>query len=186
MKKKINEEKLIAVLFANFHKKRKLNDWMYIAKQVKKLSDYYGDYRKLADKLGLHHETVREILKLLKLPKKIQQYVKEGKIKHEVAWRIASIKGEKNQIKITEALIGLDTHNARDLVRIFKNDPSINLSNYVKRFKITKPSIEKINLVIVPMSQFDYLKIKKESKKKNKSPEKFISEVIISDWLNKK
>src|SRR3989344_4673750 len=114
MKEDFDEEKIIAILYANFRgKKKKVHDWIYLAKLLKKLSGHYGSYTELARKLGLSPETVRETLKLLELPKEVQDMVKDEKLKHEVAWRIESIKDKEAQIKVAKAVAGLDSHNAR-------------------------------------------------------------------------
>ncbi len=184
--KKFDEDKLIASLYANFRGKgKKIHDWISIAEQIKMLSDYYGSHKELAKKLGLSEEHMRATLKLLDLAEPVQKLVREGKLKQEVAWRIASIKKNQDQIKIAEAVIGLDTHQARTLVRIFRNDSSIDLSASYERFKKSKQEIEKINIPIIPIKHTDYYNLKIEASKKNLNPEKYISEVIIPFWLKK-
>lgn len=187
MEKEINEEKIIAILYANFRgKKKKINDWIYLARLLKKLSKHYGSYQELAKKLGLSPETVRETLKLLELPKEVQEMVKEEKLKHEVAWRIEGIKNKEAQIKAAKALIGLDAHNARDIVRIYKKNPNMNIEEYVKNFKSSQLQVEKMNLMIIPLEKEDYLKLKHQADNFNESPEKFIVNKIILPWLRNK
>ena len=183
---KLDEEKIIAILYSNFNgKRKKIYDQIYIAEKVKQLSEFYGSYIKLADKLGISKEILREILKLLELPEEVKELIRQNKIKREVAWRIASIKLEQNQIKIAKAIIGLNTHQARTLVRIFKNDPSIDLSASYKRFQENKQTIEKINLSIIPIKQIDYHELKILASKQKINPEKYVSEIIIPSWLKK-
>lgn len=186
MSKSINEEKLIAALYANFRgKKKKINDWMSIAETVDKLSKFYGSHKKLASHLGVSSELIRETLKLLELPNEVQQIVREGKLKHEVAWRIASIKGKENQIKIANKVIGMKTHDARDLVRLFRINQDIDIERYSSQLKKSKKGIEKINLVIVPMKQIDYFYLKKEASQNKITPSKLISDIIIPKWLKR-
>jgi len=187
MVKELNEEKIIAILYANFRgKKKKVHDWIYLAKLIDKLSKHYGSYQELAKKLGLNPETVRETLKLLKLPQEVQDMVKEEKLKHEVAWRIESIKNREAQIKVAKAVRGLNTHNARDIVRIYKKNSNINIEEYVKNFKSSQIQIEKVNLMIIPIKKEDYLKIKQKADNFNESPEKFVIDKIILPWLGNK
>jgi len=186
MLKKLNENKLIAVLYANLRGKgQKQNNWIEIAEISKSLTEFYGSYKTLANKLGISEELIRETLKLLDLPNELKKLVSDGKIKHEVAWRIASINDKKNQIKIANSIIGLNTHDARDLVRIFKNNPKLNIEDYLERLKKSKNNIQSINLIILPIKELDYKTIKKEAIKNNLTVEKFILDVIIQDWFKR-
>ncbi len=184
MNKKIEEEKLISILYANFQgKKRKINDWMFLAENIKKLSDFYGSHKKLAQNLGISNELIRETLKLLELPKYVQELVKNNKIKHEVAWRISSIKGNENQVRVAKAIIGLNTHEARDVARIFRNNPNMNIEDYVEKLKKSKSTIEDINLVILPMKKTDYVKIKKFAEREGMTPERLMINYIVKKFL---
>ena len=185
MEKQFDEEKIIAILYANFRgKKKKVHNWIYLAKLLNELSNHYGSYQELAKKLGLHPETVRETLKLLKLPKEVQEMVKEGRLKHEVAWRIEGISDKTAQIKVAKALIGLDAHNARDIVRIYRKNPEIDIEDYVKNFRSSRLNVENVNLMIIPLKREDYLKIKQRADDFKESPERFIVNKIILPWLD--
>jgi len=187
MSSKFNEEKTIAMLYANFSDERKkANDWIFIAKKFKELTEYYGSHKEVAKKIGISNEQGREILKLLDLDKNVQDLVKNGKLKFEVAWRMSSIRKPSDQNKIAKLIKDLNMHDARDVVRVFKNNPKIDIENYVEKIKANKKKFENINLVIVPLKEIDYLYIKKISSRMNKSPEKIISEVIIPEWLEAK
>jgi biotin operon repressor len=178
-----DEEKEIALLYANLkNRKKKSHDWITLANKVKKLSEYYGSHKELAKKLGMSEESLRETLKLLELPGEVQQLVKEGKLKHEVAWRIASIRNPKDQIRIAKEVADLNAHDARDIVRIIRKNPNINIKEFVSKFRGRETKIEKINLMIIPIKKKDYDKIKTKALKEKKSPEKFISEKIIHEW----
>ncbi len=187
MKNEFDEEKIIAILYANFRgKKKKVHDWIYLANLLKKLSEHYGSYVELAKKLGLSPETVRETLKLLNLPKEVQGMVKEERLKHEVAWRIEGIKDKESQIKVAKAVAGLDAHNARDIVRIYRKNPKMDVEDYVRKFKSSRLEIEKVNLTVIPLKKEDYQRLKKEADRFGESPEKFIVNKIIFPWLENK
>jgi hypothetical protein len=183
---KINEEeKSLAILYANFQgKMKKSSDWIYIAEKCKELSNYYGSYKKLAEKLGISAEEVRATLKLLELPEEVKQLIKERKLLHDVAWRIASVKGKKNQIRIAKAVSGLQVHDARDVVRRYRNFPDMNIDNYIKNLKDSKSKIEKISLVIVPLEEDKYYTLTEIAKKNRVSPEKMVN-IIVKKWLER-
>ncbi len=187
MKKDLDEDEIIAILYANFRgKKKKVHDWIYLAELLKKLSSHYGSYTELAKKLGLSPETVRETLKLLELPEEVQEMVKEEKLKHEVAWRIEGIKDKASQIRVARAVMGLDAHNGRDIVRIYRKNPNMNVEDYVRNFKNSQLQVEKVNLMVIPIKKEDYLRIKSRADNFNESPEKFVVDKIILPWLEDK
>jgi len=186
MKEKINEEKIMGILYANFRgKNKKIHDWIYLAEQIKKLSEHYGSYHAVAKNLEMSDERIREILKLLELSNEVQQLVKEGKLKPEIAWRIASISDKQKQNKIAREIVELDVHSGRDIARIYRKNPDIDITKIISKFKESKKKIENINLVVLPLREFDYLRIKKEASKFKKNPEEFILEEIINKWLDK-
>lgn len=184
MTTKINEEKLLGILYANFQgKKKKINDWIFIANKVKELSDHYGSYKKLASYLDVSSELLRETLKLLELPKEVQELVRNDKLKHEVAWRISSVKGKNNQIKIAKRMVGLETHDARNLVRLFRENPKTNIEELKQMLKKSKASVVNYSLVVVPIKQIDQIYLKREANKRKVTLSKLISENIIPKWL---
>lgn len=186
MSSNINEEKLIASLYKNFRgKKRKIDNWMTIAETVNELGKFYGSRKILASHLGVSNELIRETLKLLELPEEVQNIVRAGKLKHEVAWRIESVDGKKNQIKIAKMVVGLPTHDARIAVRLFRNNPDINIVEYIEKVKKLKNDYS-ISLIIVPLKKIDYSYLQKESIKYKTTPSKLLSDIIIPKWINRK
>lgn len=184
MAKKINEEKIMGTLYANFRgRNKKINDWIYLAKQIKKLSKHYGSTKKVAENLGMSPETIRETLKLLELPEEVQLLVKENKLKHEIAWRIASIKDKKRQILIANEILGFNSHDGRDIVRICRKNPKLDIKEFISKFKKSKMKVEKINLIVLPIRKLDYDKIKRKAKKIQKNPEEYILDKIKGDIL---
>ena len=182
------ENRTIAILYANFGegRKDKTNDLIFLAEKFKQLSDHYGSHKKVAEKIGISNEQAREILKLLELPDGVKELVRSKKLKFEVAWRIASVKGESNQIKLANSVCDMNTHDARHLVRLFRNNPEFNFEEYKKNIIESKNKFQDIDLVILPIERIDFLHIKKAALRKNKSTEKFIVDVIISDWLKRR
>jgi len=183
---KIDEDKLLAILYANFRgKKKKIDDWIYLANIVDELSKFYGSYKKLSSHLGISPELLRETLKLLELPKEVQQLVQDGSLKHEVAWRIASVKGINNQVMIAKKLVNMGTHDARNLLRLFRENPSIDVDELLNVIDKSKNSVSQYSLVLVPIKKVDYIIIKREARKKNVNPSKLLSDIIIPLWIER-
>ena len=181
---KINEEKLLAILFVNLGgKKKKMHDWIYIAKICKELVDYYGSIETLAGKIGRTSNLIRMILKLLELPKEVQGLIMEGKIMFDVGQRIAGIKNIETQRKVSKAILGLNSERARSLIKYAKKHPE-SLDSYRRKIvrrssSITESNVEKINVILIPLNNDIFNKLKKISKRKNTSPEKLAANLII-------
>lgn len=171
------ENKHLALLYSNYQGKR-VDDWIEIAKSCKALADFYGSHQKLADKVGRTREDIRSTIKLLDLPKEIQKMVEGGKINKDVAWRITSVPGKENQIKIANAVENMNGHDARELVYYFTRDQKISLDDYRKRISQSKDEVENVSIFIIPLEKEKFNSFSKIAKKKNKTPQKLILELI--------
>lgn len=180
-----DEERILALLFVNLGgKKKKRHDWIFIAKNCKKLSDYYGSYKKVADKVGRSPELIRSILKLLELPKDVQNLIKDRKILLDVGEAISTINKEKRQIEIAKAVVGLNAHDARALIRYAKANESATLNDYRKKIMKSKRKSESINFVLVSINDNNYKNLKRVAIKKGITPQKLIAEIVDS-WVTK-
>lgn len=184
MAKKINEEKLLAILYSNFTRKGKQkDDWIFIAQKLNELKSLYGSDEKVAKNLGLSREMVRSTIKLLELPEKIKKLIRSGQLSQDLGWRLLSINNRKTQIQIATAIIGLSAHDARDMIRYAKNNPEASIINQISRLKKSRQDIQRINLIITTLSDEEYKELHQIAKKKNKSINELISE-IVKNWIN--
>lgn len=181
--KEINEEKILASLYLNLKgSKKKKDNWIEIADNCKQLVDYYGSAMKVAEKLGVHYEIIRSILKLLTLPEEVRQLIRVNKILFDVGQRIARIKDAKTQIKVAKAVVGLSNHDAREVVQYAKKYPDASLEDFRRRVIDSKNKVEKINLAIVPIKEETYKLLKKFGQRYKLSPEKLILK-IVNQWI---
>lgn len=185
MGERINEDKLLAILYSNFSGKGKqINDWIYVAEKLEELKDFYKSEKKVAENLGISYEMVRSTLKLLDLPEEIRQLVKEDKLSQDLGWRLLGIKNKKNQIIVARAIMGLSAHDARDMIRYARNNPEKSIKKQIKRLEKSKKQIQKLNLVIVTLEEDNYKILKEISKRNNMDPQKMISK-IVNNWIKK-
>ena len=171
------ENRYLAILFNNFKGKR-VDNWIEIAKACKRLSDFYGSHKKLAEKIGRTREDIRSTIKLLDLPKEVQLMVEKGEIHKDVAWRIASVPNKENQIKIAKAVQGMNVHDARELVYYFTRDQTISLEAYRNKINQMRNKVENISLLVIPIDKNKFTKFSELAKRKNKTPQKLILELI--------
>jgi len=181
--KKINEEKILANLYLNLKgKKKKKDNWIEIAYNCKQLTDHYGSAKEVAEKLGVHYEIIRSILKLLTLPEEVKQLIRSNEILFDVGQRIARMKNEETQIKVARVVVGLSNHDAREVIQYAKKYPNASLEDFKKRVIDSKNKIEKINLAIIPFKEETYNLLKEIGEMDKLSPEKLILK-IVNQWL---
>lgn len=174
-----SEAKLFARLFYNFEGKRpKKDSLIYLANECLMLKNKYGSISLVADKLGVSYENIRELLKLLDLNKNVQKLVDERKIAYDAAWRLAEITDKKRQNDVASALVGLDTHSAREVVRYSKLNKNSNPKEYAKKLMESKTNFTKIKLLILPISEEKYNYLKIEANKKHKTVSTFLIDMV--------
>ncbi len=135
--------------------------------------------------MKISREMVRSTLRLLDLPSEIQTLIKNGKISQDLGWRLLGIKDKSTQIKVANAIQGLDAHDARDIVRYAKNNPMEEIEKHIEKIKKMTSSIKKLNLVILSFDQETYALINKIAVSGNTKPQELISKVV-KDWIKEK
>ena len=180
-----SEEELLAKLYYSIDgKKPKKNSWVYLAERLNELKNLYGSRSAVAQKLNLHNETVREILKVLDLSTYVQSLLNEKRIAYDAAWRLASVKDKQLQNSIANAIIGLNAHDARAVVRFARSHPKENMEDYAKKLLESKGTVKELKLIINALNEHEYNALKIASQKRKMSISE-LSSKIISEWLKK-
>ncbi len=181
---RINEEKILASLYVNLKgKKKKPDNWIEIASNLKKLSNFYGSPEKAAEKLDVSDELVDSILRILELPGEVQDMIAKGDILYDAAQRLERIPDTGKQIEVAKAMMGLTSHQARDLIQYAKKYPEASISAYKKRVENSEGKTERINIIVLPVRNETYSSLRRASRKRKVSVEKLVSE-IVSNWLS--
>jgi len=179
-----NEEELLASLYLNLKgPKKKHGNWMDIAEDCKKLKEYYGSAKKVADRIGVSYELIRALLTLLTLPEEVQTLIRDDKILFDVGQRIARIKGKERQIEVAKTIARLPAHDARDILQYAKKYPEAQLGDFKTRVTQGKDSIEKVHIALVPLREDIYETLKMEGQQKKLSVEKTIL-LILKQWVD--
>jgi ParB-like chromosome segregation protein Spo0J len=178
----LDEETALAILFTNL-KGRKRKDYISTAKACRFLIKLYGSCPKVAEKVGVSSEIIREFDSLNDLPEEVQKMVAAGTIRLDTGYRISTkIKGEQRQIEIAKAVAGLGAFDARAIIEFAQKNPDMTADQIRSRVLESKTRKEKIHVFILPLTEDVYKALKSESNKRKISSEKLI-EIIIKDWL---
>ena len=176
------ENKMYAHLLLNFQgKQKKTDDWISLGKKCKELVEKHKSKKEVAEILGLSRERFREILKFNELPNEVKRLIKNKEISPDATWRIANIKGKKNQIYIAKAIVGLKLSDAREVVYRFRYTPNLDVKEYINKLKSSKNRVEKLSVIILPLKTRTYTKIKESATKEKLSVERFLSN-LLDKW----
>lgn len=181
MEDKKIEDVMIFLLYNIKGRKKKRDDWITIAKKCKEATDYFKSYKIVAEKLFVHPETIRSILKLLELPEEVKQLIQERKIGMDAAQRITRIKNPKDQIKAAQTILNLTSHKSRDILRYIQRKPDSPIQNYEKyKEKLTplNKTVKNINLAILQLDDEIYKRLKKIASKQKISISNLIGDLI--------
>lgn len=180
----LDEETALAILFANL-KGRKKKDYLSTAKACRFLKKLYGSCAKVAEKVGVSSEIIREFDSLNDLPDEVQQMISTGNIKLDTGYRISTkIKGKNRQIDIARVVAGVDAFDARAIIEYAQKNPEMPVEEVKSRVLGSKTKREKIHLFILPLEEATFQMLKLHSIKLKVRPEKLIEE-IIKDWLGR-
>ncbi len=183
---KFNEDKALANLYLNLKGgKQKKDDWITIATELKRLTDFYKSPTKTAAKLGVSYELVRSILTILNLPKEVQSLIKQGRILYDAAQRLTRIDDDKRKIEVANAISGVSSHKARDIIQFAKSNPNASLDGFKKRITAPKSPKETIHLAVLPIRKEMYSLLQERSRHDGISTQKLILR-IIDEWSQRK
>jgi ParB-like chromosome segregation protein Spo0J len=184
--KQSEENKLLALLYSNFQGKQKtVGDWLSLAEASKKLAEHYGSQQKLADLIGVSRELIRSTIKLADLPPEVKKLVRSRKLSHELAWRIGAIPGKRNQIKIANAIVNLGIHDAREVVFRYKQNPNLDIHDYIKKLTASKDKFEHITVFMVALNNDAHAILKERARRAGLSLERYVSRILENLTKNK-
>ena len=181
----LDEETALAVLFKNLKGPRR-KDYLATADACRFLTQIYGSHRKVAEKVGVSSEIIREFDSLYDLAETAKRLVSKGSIKLDIGSRISTqIKGEKRKVEIARAVADLRTFDARAVVEYAKKNPEISASEVKSRVLGSKTVTEKVHVFIMPLPHDTFQKLKAASKRLKIRPEELVRR-ILKEWLQER
>lgn len=181
----LDEETALAILFRNL-KGSKKKDYMATAKACRFLRRLYGSNAKVAEKVGVSSEIIREFDSLNDLPNEVKEMVSAGIIKLDTGYRISTkIEGEEKQVEIAKAVRDLGAFDARAIIEYAQKNPNMPVSEVRSRVLGSKTIKERLHIFVLPLAEDVFQALKSESTKLRIRPEKLV-ERIIKNWLEKR
>lgn len=174
------EKKHLAVLILNLKgAKKKRVDLIDIAYSCEYLTKLYGSATKVAEKVGVHPEMIREFCSLLKLPKTLRPFIQD--IGLDAAYRISKLK-EKDALEVAE--LGLKayliSHEIREVVKLKVRNRELSVPECVNIVLGSRPIVKKQHLLLIKLEE-QLLELLKDNSKKTGISEKQLLKNAICD-----
>ena len=136
--------------------------------------------KEISRKLGLEHtEMVRQFLRLLTLPKTIQEkYFSDWNVGIDKGYRISMLKKDQDKIDLTKAVVqyNLNVSDVRGAVYLKRNNPSMSISSCIDKILTYKPK-RKVHIFLTGVDSSTHQMLQNRIKDKTKI-EAFVKTLI--------
>jgi hypothetical protein len=120
---------------------------------------------------------------LLKLPEEVQDQLLKKQIRVDAASQIAESKlDNETKVIVGRVISGMKAHDAREVIQFATKYPYASIEEYKQRVLAAKPRQTKLFVVVVPLDELKYEKLKKKAEERHLSIHGLCSE-IIENWL---
>ncbi len=174
----LNEEKkALSIIFANTNTKKRSVDLITLGRSFQFLEKKYGNKNKIAKKVGLSPEMVRQFLLVFDLPNEIQKEVALRNIDSvDIVRYIVSLKDPIRQLNIAKMAKKLPSKDIRDIIRLTETDL---ISESEAQIKISEAKPKEINIFIIDLEDKYNRIVIKEAKKFKLKPGEYIKRLVI-------
>lgn len=173
------EAKLYAQLLLDLKgRKKKRLDWITLAKSCKLLADQHKSYAELAEKLGVSAHTVRSIIRLLDLPREVQEMIRKGEILQDAAYRLNAIHDPRKQLAVARKIRNLPSHAQREVIQHAKRIPGSDTAAFRDRVTQKIPAPERIHVLMCRLTEKEYSALLEYSRNNLTTPESVLAEAV--------
>ena len=183
--KGMDEKTALAVLFANLRGAKK-KEYIKTAQACRYLRRRYGSLKKVAEKVAISPEIIREFDSLLNLPKEVQRLISKRLIKLDTGYRISMrIEGAERQTEVAKAVLDLGAFDARNVIEYARKNPKLSAKECKCRVLKSKTVTEKLHVFVLPLPEDTFTKLKGTSIELKIKPEELVRK-IVQEWLAKR
>lgn len=147
----MTEEEALAILLKNLKKRKKISDPLRIAEACRYLSNLYGSYSEVADRVGVSSEIIREFVHISKLSENVKKLIQQGLIQGvDIPYRISRIEDKDRQFEIAKAVIGLKSHIVREIVEYARRHEEKSAEECKEEVLKSKGETIEIHTILIP------------------------------------
>jgi hypothetical protein len=181
--KKWDEATALAIAYSNTKRKKREKDLVTVAEAMKYLATLYKSQKKVAEKLDLSSEMVRQFLTVLKLPKSVQKLFECKQIDSvDTAKELSSLGDKKKQETAARTIVHSSSKEVRDIKRLVKR-ASVTIGKAKQTVFDEMP--KGLNVFLLDFDEDTMRKLVKEARASKMKPAELVRTVIV-EWLAKK
>jgi len=180
----MTEQEALAVCFANL-KGSKVKDLVGTARALAYLKSLYGNNVRVAQKVGVSKEIVRQFLTLLRFTESIQRLFVANELgldQGDSLWQLKRHRPEalSEAAEIARTLTADDT---RHLVDYLLKNPDVSVTEARDAVLESKTVVEREFHVVAPLSEGEYASLLLQARQRGVDPTDLVSE-IVKGWLH--
>jgi hypothetical protein len=179
----MDEDTALATLIA-YKRRRNNKPYLQMAEAVSYLKKKYSSLEEVASKVGYKRETLRELECLLDLPETAKKLVRSGRLGQD-AHKILLVKPRSRREQLAKTIADLNTSDARAVIEYVRKNPNLSIDKCKQRVLESKTVKEKVFMVVVPLSEEEYVKLKDQSVTRKISIDQ-MARLIVANWLKRR
>lgn len=180
MEKLLDEKTIARLLLSIPHKKSSPMDQIEVAEKLELLCKHIPR-KEVARRLGINRASLRQSLHLLRLPKSIQQLIKNGRIGKETGYRISLLKDEREQVVLADAVIKhrLSSNEVKGIVQsLKKRNPDMPIEECIQLALKSRPIIKEEHLIVTKIQNATLQALERESERYNVVVDEQIRKIV--------
>jgi len=178
--KRLDEETALAIVFANTRRKKRTEHLVRVAEALDFLIGLYGSQRKVAQRVNLSPEMVREFRSILRLPQDVKELIRARRIDDlDSAYRISMMRSPKMQRELASQVAELDTQDVRDVGRLIS---TAGKSARESAKAVLASKLKGLHVFAIDFEDDEYHAIVRAAREKTLDPAALLRQVILR-WL---
>ena len=180
---KLDESGALAIVFANTRRSRRTVDLVTIAEACKTLVELYGSQKKVAERVDLHPEMIREFRQILKLIPRVRKMVERREIDRlDVAYQLAKIDHPKRQLQAAKEMRGLGTKDSRTLQGLITGGK---LTPAKAKKLLLESKLRGLHLLVLDFEDDEFEQIAARARDLATAPAQLAKDVVLR-WVKRK
>lgn len=177
-----DEDKALATLFANTRRKKRTEDLATVARACEYLVGLYGSQQRVADKIGLSSEMIREFRKVLALQRPVLDMVERREIDRlDVAYQLSKIKDPGRQLRAAKDVAALESNDVRTVQMVLARTGS---SPREAVHEVLAAKLKGLHVFVLDFDEQQYKAIEERAKEAGLPAPGLVKKAIL-DWLRR-
>ena len=175
----LSEEEALAILITTLKKRKKILNPLLVAKACRYLFELYGSIDRVAKRIEISSEMIREFICIDHLPEEVKDLIRQGLIQGiDIPYRLSRIDNSQRQIEVAKTIIGLNSHTVRDVVEYARRHPEKSAEECKQEVLKAKGTTIELHVIPIKLSETILKSLENKAKNENKRLEDLIKSRI--------